>query len=933
MARNIAMEPERWKRIEDLYHAALDRDESARTAFLQESCHGEDDLRREVESLLYYGQRADSFIETPALELAAKSFANQDADGRVMLGRRIGQYELVAKLGSGGMGEVYRGVRADDQFHKEVAIKLIRQGYDTALIVRRFRNERQILASLEHPNIAVLLDGGTTEDGLPFFVMELVEGQPIDQYCAAHKLDVRERLKLFRSVCDAVQYAHQNLIVHRDLKPQNILVTAEGVPKLLDFGIGKILSVSPQQAGGDPTVTLLPIMTPDYASPEQVRNEAITTATDVYSLGAILYLLLTGRRPYRVNTNSLNEIVNAICSTDPEKPSIAVTQRNEPSTRHVLGSNVAPRTSARHRHAATGLPGRSIPQDAAPGSSVSHTSYSNELLPPQAEKLGRALSGDLDNIVLKALRKEPIHRYASVEQLSADIRRHLEGRPVNAASGTLQYRARKFVKRHQAPVAAAILIAIGLIVGATAIIREERIARFQQQRAERRFQDVRALANSLMFDVHDAIKDLPGATRARKLLVERALHYLDSLASDEGNDVSLQKELATAYEKVGDVQGDPHSANLGDSTGALASYKKALTIRQSVERGDHSEDAEQFLAADYHRLGLVSYSRGDCPGALEYFRQAFTIKERVLTSSPESQESLAGEYFSMGQCQNVTADFHGALESYRKSAKMRETIVFNSPELQGNVQTRLAGTYGYMAGTFLSLGDLDQAIAMQTKSMAILKSLSAADPGNATYNHYICESYYWTGYYQQKKNDLPAALGNFQQALSGFQRISAADPAEVRAKGYVGYCYTHIGSVQSALGHSAEAMVSLQKGLEVAEEMHRSDNSGTYITLPDIVDAYDAIGVAYAREAEQPHLSRAERIDRWKQARSAYQSGLNNLLEAKRLGASDATLHGKDQRLAGEIAKCDAKLAELTALADHWKRVWPSVDNHGSPVI
>jgi len=456
-----------------------------------------------------------------------------------------------------------------------------------------------------------------------------------------------------------------------------------------------------------------------------------------------------------------------------------------------------------------------------------------------------------------------------------------------------------------------------LIAGATAIIREERIARFQQQRAERRFQDVRALANSLMFDVHDAIKDLPGATTARKLLVERALHYLDSLASDEGNDVSLQKELATAYEKVGDVQGDPHSANLGDSTGALASYKKALTIRQSVERSDHSEDSEQFLAADYHRLGLVSYSRGDCAGALEYFRQAFSIKERVLTSSPESQESLAGEYFSMGQCQNVTADFQGALESYRESAKIRETIVFNSPELQGNMQTRLAGTYGYMAGALFSLGDIDQAIAMQTKAMAILKSLSAADPGNATYNHYICESYYWTGYYQQNKNELQPALGNFQQALSGFQRISAADPAEVRAKKYVGYCYTRIGSVQSALGNSAEAMLSLQKGLDVAEGMHRSDNSGTYITLPDIADAYVAIGIAYTHEAEQPHLSRAEMFDRWKQARSAYQSALNNLLEAKRFGAPDATIHGEDQRLAGEIAKCDAKLANLTVVTKH----------------
>jgi serine/threonine protein kinase len=640
MARNTAMEPERWKRIEDLYHAALDRDESARAAFLQESCNGEEDLRREVESLLYYSQRADSFIETPVLELAAESFANEDADGRVMLGRRIGQYELVAKLGSGGMGEVYRGVRADDQFHKEVAIKLIRQGYDTALIVRRFRNERQILAILEHPNIAALLDGGTTEDGLPFFVMELVEGQPIDQYCAANKLDVRERLKLFRSVCDAVLYAHQNLIVHRDLKPQNILVTAQGVPKLLDFGIGKILSVSPKQPGEDRSVTLLPIMTPDYASPEQVRNEPITTATDVYSLGAILYVLLTGHRPYRVSTTSLNDIVNAICSTEPEKPSTAVMQSSHE-------------------------------EDLAENSPHADGSRLPDVVPEQPEKLRRTLSGDLDNIVLKALRKEPARRYASVEQLSDDIRRYLEGRPVNAASGTLQYRARKFAKRHQASVAAAILIAIGLIVGATAIIREERIARFQQQRAERNFNDVRALANSLMFDVHDAIKDLPGATKARKLLVDRSLKYLDRLSSDQGNDISLQKELATAYEKVGDVQGDPHSANLGDTTGALASYKKALAIRQSVERrGDHSEDAEQFMATDYHRLGVVSYARGDCAGALKYFRQAFTIKERVLTSSPESQESLAGEYFSMGQCQNVTADFQGALESYRKSAQI-----------------------------------------------------------------------------------------------------------------------------------------------------------------------------------------------------------------------------------------------------------------------
>jgi serine/threonine protein kinase/tetratricopeptide (TPR) repeat protein len=879
------MEPERWERIEGLYHAALDQHESARAAFLRQSCNGDETLRHEVESLLYYGVRADNFIETPALELAAESFANQDSDGRAMLGRRIGQYELVAKLGSGGMGEVYRGVRADDQFLKEVAIKLIRQGYDTALIVRRFRNERQILASLEHPNIASLLDGGTTEDGLPFFVMELVEGQPIDQYCSTHNLDTRERLKLFRSVCDAVQYAHQNLVVHRDLKPQNILVTPQGVPKLLDFGIGKILSSSQQPPGADHTFTLLPIMTPDYASPEQVRNEPITTATDVYSLGAILYVLLTGRRPYRVNTSSLNEIVNAICSSEPEKPSVAVTRPRGEEDRVANTSSPA-------------------------GSALVESS------PEHAEELRRELSGDLDNIILKALRKEPGRRYVSVDQLSEDIRRYLEGLPVNAASGTVQYRARKFVRRHRASVAVAILIAIGLIAGAAAIVREARIARFQQQRAERRFQDVRALANSLMFDVHDAIKDLPGATKARKLLVDRALHYLDGLASDEGNDVSLQKELATAYEKVGDVQGDPHSANLGDTTGALASYKKALAIRESIERaGDHSEDAEQFLAADYHRLGLVSNSRGDCPGAMEYFEKAFTIKERVLNPSPESQESLAGEYFSMGQCQASTGDLRGALESYRKSATIREKTLFPSPALQANMQTRLAGTYGFMAGVFNRQGDLDQAIAMQVKAMVILKGLAEADPENATYQHYICESHYWTGYYEQKKNELLAALANLQQALVGFQRISAADPAEVRARRYIGYCYTHIGEIQSVLGQSAEGMINLRKGLDVAQQMRRGDNSGTYVALPDIVDAYSAIALAYSRDAEQPGISRAQKIVRWNQARSAYQSGLNTLLEAKHLGASDSLVAPAQKDLLAKIANCDVKLSQLSASA------------------
>ena len=434
-------------------------------------------------------------------------------------------------------------------------------------------------------------------------------------------------------------------------------------------------------------------------------------------------------------------------------------------------------------------------------------------------------------------------------------------------------------------MALAIVFVAGLIVGATAIIRAERTARFQQQRADRRFQDVRALANSLMFDVHDAIKDLPGATTARKLLVDRALHYLDGLASDEGNDVSLQKELATAYEKVGDVQGDPHSANLGDTTGAMASYKKALAIRESVERnGDHSEDAEQFLAADYHRLGLTYYARGDCANALGYLQKAFTIKERVLNASPESQESLAGEYFSMGQCQDQTGNSQGALDNYRKSAQMREGITFSSPAQQSHVQTRLAGTYGYISGILFNLGDLEQAIAMQTKSMLIMRGLSEGNPGNATYSEFLYEGYYWIGFYQQKKNDRVEALANYQRALIGFQALAAADSAEVRANRYVGLCDKSIGEAQSALGQSVEGMANLRRGLHIFEEMHRADNSGTYITLPDVADAYNAIGMAYARDAEQNNMSRAERRARWNLSCSAYQNSLNTWIEAGRLG-------------------------------------------------
>jgi serine/threonine protein kinase len=310
------MTPERWQQIRGVFDQAIAIRTEERTAYLDSACASDADLRREVESLLSSDDCAGTkFLNTPALDFSKSELAR--SPNRV--GRRIGAYNILEEIGRGGMGEVYRAGRADGQYEKEVAIKLVRGGYDTAAVLERFRHERQILASLDHPNIARLLDGGTTDEGIPYLVMELIEGTPIDVYCDERKLNVTERLRLFSQVCSAVQYAHQRLVIHRDIKPGNILVTKEGVPKLLDFGIAKILD----PAAISETTVASP-MTPEYASPEQIRGEPITTASDVYSLGVVLYQLLTGRSPYPRKTQVAHEFARVICEWEPERPSTIV---------------------------------------------------------------------------------------------------------------------------------------------------------------------------------------------------------------------------------------------------------------------------------------------------------------------------------------------------------------------------------------------------------------------------------------------------------------------------------------------------------------------------------------------------------------------------------------------------------------------------------
>ncbi len=630
-------------RLEDLFQAALELDGGQRAKFLDRQCEGDSTLRGELRSLLESDAEAGfvNFWNSSALEVEAVRSAGQP-DHRI--GQRIGSYKILDAISSGGMGTVYRAVRDDSEYEKHVAIKIIKRGMDTDFVVRRFRAERQILAQLEHPNIARLLDGGSTADGLPYLVMEYVEGQPIDRYADGRRLSVSERLHLFRTVCSALQYAHQNLVVHRDLKPSNILVTAEGVPKLLDFGIAKILSPDQTAAGNNQTLTALPFMTPEYASPEQVREEPITTVSDVYSLGVLLYGLLTGHPPYRFKTRRPEEIAKTICFEDPERPSSAVS-RTEASGATVEGVSEA-------REGDTG-------------------------------KLRRRLRGDLDNIVLMAIRKEPGRRYASVELFSEDIRRHLDGLPVIAHRDTPGYRVGKFVRRHRTGVAAGALLALSLAGGLVGTAWQAHVAQAQRARAERRFHDVRNLAHSFLFEFPDAIQNIPGTLAARQLILKRALEYLDDLAQEAGDDRPLKSELAVAYDRVGTLT--------WDVAASLATHRKALGINESLVQAEPANRKyKEQLAASYSSVGDALKDISDSAGALENYRHSISIAQALLRSDPKDskyESQLGDTYERMGIILEQMGRTDEALEWHFKASDLMKAALKADP---ANIENRRA---------------------------------------------------------------------------------------------------------------------------------------------------------------------------------------------------------------------------------------------------
>lgn len=734
------MTAEQYQKVKHIFQQALELPPSHRSDYIENAAGDDPQIRGEVERMLISDTAENTFLDDSPVDPLTKLFEPETPAPKF-----VGNYEIVRELGRGGMGAVYLAARADDQYRKLVAIKLVIRDRNNQSVHERFRTERQILASLDHPNIAALLDGGSTPEGHPYLVMEYVEGVPIDAYCDNNNLNIEARLMLFLKVCQAVQHAHQNLVIHRDLKPSNILVKKDRIVKLLDFGIAKIVNAD-QETQLDRTAPSMRLLTPEYASPEQVKGEAITTATDVYQLGVVLYELLTGHHPYEGRSRS--GLLQMLATMDPTLPSEALDRiveetRTDGSIRVVRSPD-----------------------------SVAAVREGN------AAKLKRRLQGDLDAILMRALARDPANRYASAEEFAEDIRRHLGHLPVNAHPYTPVYVASKFVGRHKTYTAAAFSILIALIAGLTMATREAHVARQERAKAQRRFDEVRKMANSFLFEVHDAMAPLAGTTAARQIVVRKAMDYLDSLSREVSDDPGLARELATAYQRVGDLQGNPNVANLGDSAGALKNYEKAIALRNELlKRDPRDAGMRRDLAASHEAIADLLVTGGSSEAAVSHYERALAIHEELYKENPSSRP----------------------------------------------VRSLLVKSYQNVVNMLASSGKTQQAVELSAKALKISEALLAEDPGNATARRNLAAAYSSNGQALDRAGMAAAALENFNKGLAILQKLANEDGTNAQTRRDLSMMHEDVGRSYASRGNTAEAWAHYQKALAIRRELSESD--------------------------------------------------------------------------------------------------------------
>ena len=804
------MDAERYRKIKEIFNQAAELSLLERQDYVVSACEDDSEMRREVEKMLVFADSADDTLEKNVFEVF--SDVNQ-----AKIPEKIGDYKILREIGRGGMGAVYEAVRENKDFRQRVALKIIKRGMDTDAVVSRFRHEQRILASLEHPSIARFLDGGMTEDGLPFYAMEYVEGEAIDDYCAAKDLSIEEKLKLFREVCAAVQYAHQNLVIHRDLKPKNILVTEDGAPKLLDFGIGKILTPDTEQEAG--TATQLGMMTPAYASPEQIRGERIGTTSDIYSLGVILYELLTGQKPYKFNSKSQIEIEKAVLESEPVKPSAI--------------------TSSTFRITKSGT------KETNPKSKIQNP---------------KSLKGDLDNIILKALRKEISERYVSVGQFSEDIRRYLEGLPINARPHTFSYRASKFIKRNRAAVVAATLVFLALCVGITVAIWQARRAEQQRVLAEKRFAEVRQLANNVVFKYHDAIAELQGATAVREMLVRDALQYLDALSDEAGDDNEFKKELALAYLKLADVQGKAYAANIGDTEGALVSYRKAAALLEEVVKSSPKDiSAKENLVKVYDNLALLMTRTGGGLETPKILQKALVLNEELLTLEPENTAVRLQFVELQIRSGDLQSGVENSLREHLKAVPLAEELVSadqNNPE-----KTRTLVRVNQRVGTdYQRLGDkaakenqpekarefYRQSLAYHRKMYEATQRLYEIEPQKSSNYRYLALAAINLGETMNKNDETSEAVRMLEKAQKIIEEIRRLDPKNSESKFDLSVAYVSFSAIYRSAKDYGKAAEYISRSIDLDEEIYKTDPrklevlghiENNYKTLAEIADA------------------------------------------------------------------------------------------------
>ncbi|MEM7582766.1 MAG: serine/threonine-protein kinase [Acidobacteriota bacterium] len=861
------MSRERFRSVNELFRTALEQgieapDEQAE--FLQRVCPEDSGLRHEVASLLRAHHDAGEFLED-----AVASEARRFAASRV--GSRIGAYEIVRPLGRGGMSAVYLAVRADAQFRKEVAIKVLKRGLDTDEIQRRFRLERQILAGLEHPNIARLLDAATSDDGLPCFVMEYVEGEPIDAYCDRQGLGIRQRLELFRTVCSAVQAAHRNLVVHRDLKPSNILVTAEGVPKLLDFGIAKLLDPASFPETLAATALSHRPMTPGYASPEQVRGEPVTTASDVYSLGVLLYALLTGEPPYRVDSLAVTALERVICEQEPESPSAAL---------------------------------------ASAGGS---------------ERLSRRLAGDLDTIVLKALAKEADQRYGSVDRLSEDLRRHLTGLPILARRPTLRYRAGKFVRRHRTAVALAALSALLLLAGVVATAWQAHIASVERATALAEGQRAEQVSTFLeeLFWVADPGRTAGEVVTARDLLDEAATQLVSRPWESPAVQARLLATLGSSYH------------GLGFYDEALGYLRTALRLRRQTLGASHLDVAEtlenlagvlqdqaehqaaaahsrEALAIRRQRLGdqhpvvaeslnnlAAAYRAADDDEAAEpLLREALAIKRRLLG---DQHLSVVLGINNLAQVLNARADYAASEPLLREALASRR-------QLLGEEHPLVAESLNNLASVLFRQRKYEPAEQAFRDALTLRRTLYRGD------HPAVSRSLGNLGAVLLEGGKLSAAEPVLQESLAMKQRLLGDEHPSLA------FTQHSLGQVFEALGRPADAERTFRRALAIRRglpEGHRHLATSA-LALGQLLLARGARGAAEPLIHEAVAIQRDKPTDPWRLAEA--ESALGALLLARGdRTAAEPLLASSHRRLTAELGAGDRRTrraaARLEALA------------------